>query len=156
MHVKSEPSAFWLGWRCILGLAASSKTAHNMMLTSECVLNLPSVKEVAAIDRLARTTGSNPVPESKMRKGYRHEFDKFGIAALTPAVSETVGPPRVRECPVQLEAIVEATHRIAEKDSRQSGNLVCIEVRIQRVQVEESILMSGESNPRVQVSKPRC
>ena len=156
MHVKSEPSAFWLGWRCILGLAASSKTAHNMMLTSECVLNLPSVKEVAAIDRLARTTGSNPVPESKMRKGYRHEFDKFGIAGLTPVVSETVGPPRVRECPVQLEAIVEATHRIAEEDSRQSGNLVCIEVRIQRVQVEESILMSGESNPRVQVSKPRC
>ena len=131
MHVKSEPSilyfgtpvvlistlnedetynlapmssAFWLGWRCILGLAASSKTTQNMMRTGECVLNLPSVEEVAAVDRLARTTGSNPVPESKMRKGYRYEFDKFGLAGLTPAVSETVGPPRARECPLQLEA----------------------------------------------------
>ena len=131
MHIKSEPSilyfgtpvvlistqnedgtynlapmssAFWLGWRCILGLAASSKTTQNMMRTGECVLNLPSVKEVGAVNRLARTTGSNPVPESKIRKGYRHESNKFGIAGLTPVASETVVPPRVRECPVQLEA----------------------------------------------------
>jgi flavin reductase (DIM6/NTAB) family NADH-FMN oxidoreductase RutF len=60
--------------------------------------------------------------------------------------SETIAVPRVRECPVQLEAVVEATHGIAEDDSRQRGHLVCIEVRIQRVHVEESILMSGEPN----------
>lgn len=139
-------SVFWLGWRCMLGLAASSKTPQNMIRTGECVLNLPSVEEVVAVNRLARTTGSNPVPESKVRRGYRHESDKFGFAGLTPVASETVAAPRVRECPVQLEAIVEATHGIAEDDPVQSGHLVCIEVRIQRVYVEESILMNGEAN----------
>ena len=139
-------SAFWLGWRCMLGLAAGSKTPQNMIRTGECVLNLPSVEEVAAVNRLARTTGSNPVPEGKVRKGYRFEPDKFGIAGLTPVASETVAPPRVLECPVQLEAIVEATHRVAEDDSARRGYIVCIEVRIQRVHLEESILMSGESN----------
>ena len=62
------------------------------MRMDECVLNLPSLEEAVAVNRPARTTGSNPVPEFKMRKAYRHEFDKFGIAALTPVVSETVGP----------------------------------------------------------------
>ena len=128
------------------GLAASSKSPQNMIRTGECVLTLPSVKEVAAVNRLARTTGSNPVPESKVRRGYRHESDKFGFAGLTPVASETIAAPRVRECPVQLEAIVEATHGIAEDDPVQRGHLVCIEVRIQRVYVEESILMNGEAN----------
>ena len=139
-------SAFWLGWRCMLGLAASSKTPQNMIRTGECVLNLPSVEEVDAVNRLALTTGSNPVPQSKIRKGYRYEPDKFGVAGLTPVASETVSAPRVGECPVQLEAIVEATHNIAADDPAQRGMLVCIEVRIQRVHLEESILMSGAYN----------
>lgn len=173
MHIKSEPSilyfgtpvvlistlnedgtsnlapmssAFWLGWRCILGLSAKSKTTQNMIRTGECVLNLPSVEEVAAVNRLARTTGSNPVPESKIHKGYRYESDKFRIAKLTSMASETVAAARVQECPVQLEAVVEVTHGIAEDDSRQRGHLVCIEVRIQRVHIKESILMDGELN----------
>ena len=52
-------SMFWLGWRCMLGLDASSKTTENMIRTGECVLNLPSVENVAAVNRLARLTGSN-------------------------------------------------------------------------------------------------
>ena len=50
-------SAFWLGWRCLLGLAGTSKTTQNIMRTGECVLNLPSVDNVAAVNLLARTTG---------------------------------------------------------------------------------------------------
>lgn len=139
-------SAFWLGWRCVLGIAASSKTAQNLMRTGECALSLPSVKEVASVNRLALTTGSNPVPEYKARKGYRYEADKFGIAGFTPVASETVIAPRVQECPVQLEAIVKAVHGIADDDPAQRGHILCIEVRIQRVHVEESILMDGQSN----------
>jgi flavin reductase (DIM6/NTAB) family NADH-FMN oxidoreductase RutF len=81
-------SVFCLGWRCLPGLAAFSKTTQNMLRTGECVLNLPSVNEVAAVNRLALTTGSDPVPAFKSSKGYRQEADKFGIAGLTPAVSE--------------------------------------------------------------------
>src|SRR5580692_5086151 len=109
-------SAFWLGWRCLLGLAATSKTTQNLVRTRECVLNLPSSDNVAAVNLLARTTGSNPVPEDKVRRGYRFEHDKFGIAGLTPAPSETVSPPRILECPVQLEATIEAIHGVAEDD----------------------------------------
>lgn len=139
-------SAFWLGWRCMLGFGAFSKTPQNMVRTGECVLNLPSVHEVAAVNRLALTTGSNPVPEFKLRNGYQHEPDKFGIAGLTPMASETVAPPRVQECPVQLEAVVAATHRLAEGDAALRGLIVSFEVRIQRVHVDESILMGGEPN----------
>lgn len=50
-------SAFWLGWRCTLGLDASSKTTENLIRGGECVLNLPSPDEVAAVDRLAPPLG---------------------------------------------------------------------------------------------------
>jgi flavin reductase (DIM6/NTAB) family NADH-FMN oxidoreductase RutF len=60
--------------------------------------------QVDAINRLSRLTGSNPVPAGKALRGYRYHADKFGIAGLTPVASETVAPPRVLECPIQLEA----------------------------------------------------
>lgn len=50
-------SAFWLGRRCVLGLTVRSKTPQNARHTGECALNLPSDGLVAAVDRLARTTG---------------------------------------------------------------------------------------------------
>ena len=55
-------SAFWLGWRCMLGFEAVSKTPQNIIRTGECVINLPSVDQVDAVNRLAMTTGSDPVP----------------------------------------------------------------------------------------------
>jgi len=137
-------SAFWLGWRCVLGLSAVSKTTQNLGRTGECVLNLPSVDLVGAVDRLARTTGSNPVPEVKLRRGYRFVHDKFEIAGLTPVPSEMVTAPRVRECPVQLEAKVAAMHGLAEGDPALSGRTVVIELRILRVHLEQSILLPGE------------
>jgi flavin reductase (DIM6/NTAB) family NADH-FMN oxidoreductase RutF len=139
-------SAFWLGWRCMLGLGVHSKTPQNMLRTGQCVLNLPSVNQVSAVNRLAKTTGSNPVPERKLKRGYRFEADKFGISDFTPIPSVTVDAPRVLECPVQMEAVVEGTHYMAENDPQQRGGVVCIEVRIQRVHLEESILMDGEPN----------
>jgi flavin reductase (DIM6/NTAB) family NADH-FMN oxidoreductase RutF len=139
-------SAFWLGWRSILGLAGMSKTPQNMRRTGECVLNLPSVDNVESVNRLARTTGSNPVPEAKGRRGYRYVPDKFGVSGLTPVPSETVSAPRVLECPVQLEATVEAVHNMADDDATQRGRIVTFEVRIRRVHLEEAILMDGDRN----------
>ncbi len=136
-------SAWWLGWRCMLGLSTGSKTPKNMLRTGECVLNLPSVSEVEAVNRLARTTGSNPVPEGKLRRGYRHVADKFGLAGLTPVPAASVAAPRVLECPVQLEATVMAAHGLAEDDIKIRGRLVAIEVRIRRVFVEEKISVRG-------------
>ena len=86
-------SAWWLGWRCMLGLARSSKTTENMLRTGECVLNLPSDEMAGAVNRLARTTGSNPVPAGKMMRGYRYEKEKFAEARLT-AISGRLELPR--------------------------------------------------------------
>jgi flavin reductase (DIM6/NTAB) family NADH-FMN oxidoreductase RutF len=139
-------SVFWLGWRCMLGLDASSKTTENMLRTGECVLNLPSVENVAAVDRLARLTGSNPVPGPKQSRGYAHEKGKFEIAGLTPVPSVTVTPPRVLECPVQMEAVVAAKHDLMQDDDVVRGAIVTFEVRIQRVHLHPDILMTGKTN----------
>ena len=45
--------------------------------------------------------------------GYRHEADRFGLAGLTPVSCHDVAPPRVAECPVNLEATLEAVHPLA-------------------------------------------
>lgn len=173
MHIKSEPSIlyfgtpvvlistknknntdnlapmssiFWLGWRCMIGLAASSQTTYNLMQTRQCVLNLPSINEACAVNKLAKTTGTNPVPPGKLQKGYRHEEHKFEIAGLTKQESETISPPRVKECPVQMEAVVEAVHGLADGDINIRGKIITFELRIQRVYLDEEILMNGHVN----------
>lgn len=139
-------SAFWLGWRCMLGLGAASKTTQNLLRSGECVLNLPSENEVGGVNRLALTTGSNPVPAYKHARGYRHVADKFGLAGFTPVAAETVRAPRVRECPVQLEAVLASTHALAAEDEALRGRTMTLELRIQRVHLERSVLAPGEPN----------
>jgi flavin reductase (DIM6/NTAB) family NADH-FMN oxidoreductase RutF len=139
-------SAWWVGWRCMLGLASNSKTTENMLRTGECVLNLPSANLVDAVDRLARTTGSNPLPAGKIKRGYRHEKNKFEISGLTPLPGETVAAPRAAECPVQIEAKVAHVHQMAQEDDVWRGNLVAIELRVTRVHAHPEIIMDGEPN----------
>lgn len=139
-------SAWWLGWSCMLGFGARSQTPANLLRTGECVLNLPSVAQVSAVDRLARTTGSNPVPPHKVAMGYEYEPDKFGVAGLTPVPALSVQPPRVAECPVQLEAVLAASHPLAADDPDRQGKLVGLEVRIVKVHVEESLHLEGAAD----------
>lgn len=139
-------SAWWLGRSCLLGFGARSHTPANILRTGECVLNLPSVEQVAAVDRLARTTGSDPVPAHKQMMGYRFERDKFGVAGLHAEASELVRPPRVRECPVQLEAALERGHPLADSDPELRGRLVAIEVRILRVHIDPALRLPDHSD----------
>jgi flavin reductase (DIM6/NTAB) family NADH-FMN oxidoreductase RutF len=97
-NVAPMSSAWWLGRSCLLGFGARSHTPANIRRTGECVLNLPSVDQVAAVNRLARTTGSLPVPPHKVAMGYRHERDKLAVAGLTPLAADVVAPPRIAEC----------------------------------------------------------
>jgi flavin reductase (DIM6/NTAB) family NADH-FMN oxidoreductase RutF len=139
-------SAWWLGRSCLLGFGARSKTPQNLLRQGECVINLPSVEQVAAVDRLARTTGSNPVPPHKQAMGYRYEADKFAVAGLTADPSELVAPPRVRECPVQLEATVERGHPLAADDPDRAGKLVGIEVTVRRIHIAPELVMEGTTD----------
>ena len=139
-------SAWWLGQRCVLGLATVSKTTRNLLRTGQCVLNLPSDSMAGVVDRIARTTGSNPVPEGKRRRGYRFLADKFGTARLTPVASLTVRPPRALECPVQMEAELEAAHPIAEADPAWRGRSLALHVRVRKIHASTDILMDGEAD----------
>jgi len=139
-------SAFWLGWRCILGLDASSKTTENLLRTGELVLNLPSPAQVDAVDRLARLTGSDPVPAAKQMRRYSHEKDKWTVSGLTPVASETVQPPRAVECPIQMEAVLSQTNDFMADDAQWRVGINVFEVRIQRAHAHPSILMEGVEN----------
>jgi flavin reductase (DIM6/NTAB) family NADH-FMN oxidoreductase RutF len=155
-NIAPISSVFWLGWRAMLGFEAVSQTARNIIRTGECVINLPSHDQVDCINRLSRTTGSNPVPAGKALRGYRHAADKFGIAGLTPIASETVAPPRVLECPIQLEATLVRAHSVMADDYDYSQHerskectlegITCLEVRIQRVHVAPSLLAADDEN----------
>jgi flavin reductase (DIM6/NTAB) family NADH-FMN oxidoreductase RutF len=128
-------SAWWLGWSCMLGLGQMGQTSDNLIRTRECVINLPSEDLVTHVDRLALTTGKDPVPEKKRQWGYRYEPSKFEIAGFTPVKSESVAPPRVLECPVQMEGVV---HDYGPFGKNVSANF--FEVHITKLHVDENIL----------------
>lgn len=127
----------------MVGFGARSQTPANIQRTGECVLNLPSVHEADAVDRLAKTTGSDPVPPHKVAMGYRHVRDKFALAGLTEVASQCVAPPRAAECPVHLEAQLEAVHPLAVRDPDRRGGLVAFELRIVRVHAAREIQLAG-------------
>ena len=143
-NLATMSSAFWLSWRCILGLATASKTTENLKLTGEAVLNLPSSAQVDRVDRIALTTGSDPVPKGKQVRSYRTERHKFETAGFHRVASETVVPPHAAECLVQMEAVVEHWRDLAERDPAVRGRTVVFEVRIQRVHLARSILKGGD------------
>lgn len=146
VNVAPISSAWFLGWTAMLGFDRTSKTPENLQRTGECVLNLPSVELAPHVDRLALTTGSHSLPLHKRFLGYRVERDKLGASELTPTPSELVRPPRLAECPIQLEARLEAAHPIAARDPRLAVAALAVEVRVLRVHVDEALLEGNESH----------
>ncbi len=106
-------SAWALGWHLALGLGRAGKSVENLERAGECVLNLPSSDLWPAVERLAPLTGKNPVPAHKAAQ-FRFEEDKFSAAGLTPAPSALVTPPRVQECPLQIEARLESIQPLGD------------------------------------------
>jgi flavin reductase (DIM6/NTAB) family NADH-FMN oxidoreductase RutF len=129
----------------MLGLGAKGHTAQNLLREKECVLNLASVAQVEAVDRLARTTGSNPVPPHKVAMGYRYERDKLGIAKLTTHPSDLVRPGRIAECPVQLEAVLETSRPFGTRPDKDI-TAIAFEVRVVRAHVDPAILLDGQKD----------
>jgi flavin reductase (DIM6/NTAB) family NADH-FMN oxidoreductase RutF len=142
-------SSFWgLGWTMVLGLLRDTQTLDNLHRQPDCVVNVPSPDLWEAVERLAPLTGKNPVPSEKSAK-FRFERDKFAAAGLTPQASESVKAPRVRECPVQLEATVNHTHMLqGEPRLNKLGGGAAVEVRILKAHVRSDfILRDNYVNP---------
>lgn len=144
VNVAPMSSAWWLGWSCMLGLDASSHTVRNLQRTGECVLNLTSQQNAEAVNRLAFTTGSASVPLHKKRLGYRSVTDKLGHGQLQIVASSQIQPPRLLECPVHLEAVVERIRPFARRDPKLAIAACSVEVRIVATHVDDSLLTDDD------------
>ena len=119
------------------------------MRTKKVVLNMPddSPEMVAAINRLARTTGTPEPIAWKISAGYKYVGDKWTHSGLTPQQSEVPGmPPRIQECPVQMEAEVIAAHPMMTESNDLSGATFAIEVKILKVHVRPDWIMPDHAN----------
>lgn len=129
-------SAWALGRTVVLGIGAEGQTARNLQERPELVINVPGPEQWRAVERLAPLTGRDPVPAAKAGV-FRFERDKFAAAGLRPEPSETVGPSRVAECPLQLEARAERVRPGA------SGGFVIAEAEVLRVHADPRIVVPG-------------
>ncbi len=129
-------SSLWcLGQVAVLGLSTRGRTFENLKRTGEVVINLASPELAAAVDRLALTTGSNPVPEYKAAIGTVHVADKFAHAGLTPKASRMVTPPYVGEAQIVLEGRIAGMLPVGE-----AAVHAAIEVRILATYCDEALL----------------
>ncbi|KAF5660702.1 hypothetical protein FCIRC_12060 [Fusarium circinatum] len=139
-------SVWWLGHRCLLGLASGSQTTFNLFRTKHCVINLPSADMAHYINPIAKTTGTPTVPPGKQDRGYTHCKDKFAASGLTQHASDLVQPPRISECPVQMEAELTNSMDLMQDVPDRKGLLVAIEVKILRTHVRNDLRMEGYAN----------
>ncbi|KAL6903167.1 hypothetical protein GGI43DRAFT_433219 [Trichoderma evansii] len=117
--------------RCVLGLAAESKTPQNILRTGQCVINLPDDTMTHHVNLLADTTGTEHPSASKIDRGYRYVKDKWTCAQLTPQESDLVRPRRILECPDFPDL---------------KGAVVAIELKVLRTHVVDEIRMPGYPN----------
>lgn len=129
-------SAWALGRTVVLGLGREGQTAHNLGSRPGLVLSLPGPGLWPAVERLAPLTGRDPVPPGKPA-GCRYEPDKFGAAGLTAVPSRSVRPPRVAECPFQMEARAERVRPDV------SGAFVLVETVVSAVHADPRIVVPG-------------
>jgi flavin reductase (DIM6/NTAB) family NADH-FMN oxidoreductase RutF len=130
-------SAWALGYTVVLGLGRSGQTLANRARTGECVINLPSAELWSNVERLAPLTGMYPVPEAKADQ-FSYEPRKFEAAGLTAQASEVVTPPRVAECPLQLEAEVVGITPIGADATAAS-----VEARVVAVHAMPALVIEG-------------
>jgi flavin reductase (DIM6/NTAB) family NADH-FMN oxidoreductase RutF len=104
------------------------------------VLNVPGPELWKALERLAPLTGRCPVPETEAAQ-FRYEPDKFGASGLTSLDSEIVAPPRVLECPRQMEARVRHIWEISDAKLSAIGGVATVEVSVLRVHARQDIVV---------------
>jgi flavin reductase (DIM6/NTAB) family NADH-FMN oxidoreductase RutF len=129
-------SAWALGQVVVLGLGANGQSAHNLLARPQLVINVPSPPQWEAVERLAPLTGRSPVPAHK-RDQYRHEPAKFEAAGLLPQRSDRVRPPRVAQCPLQLEAYAARIQTDATDD------FLIVEAHVVAVHADSRIVVPG-------------
>ncbi len=136
-------SAWALFDRFVCGIATASQCHENILRERECVINFPSASLWPSVEKIAHSTGRNPVPPHKARVGYKYVKDKFVQSGLTPIPSKTVKPPRIDECPIQVEGKVVATHGAGEWPGERPETFSIVEIMVTKVHAHEDIVIPG-------------
>lgn len=140
-NLTAMSSVWALDDRLVLGLGRSGQGLENLRRTGEAVVNFPSSELWQRVEALAPTTGKTEMPEWKRSLGYFHEPRKFERGGFTPLASEQVGPPRIAECPLQMEAKLLVAHPSTARAGESAFEIV--EVQVLRVHAHEGLAPDG-------------
>lgn len=143
-NITPMSSAWALADRVVIGLSGGSQGLANLMRERECVLNLADETMHAAVERMAPTSGRNPLPPWKQAAGYRHEADKFALAGFHAYPSARVAAPRIAECPLQLESrMTHYVDRPLDDWRADAGGFAIIELEVLHVHAHADIVVPG-------------
>ena len=149
-NIAPISSVWWLGWSCMIGIDATSKSTQNLKRHGQCILNLVSADLADQVNSLALLTGSEDIPLHKKLLGYKHSRDKFAHSGLTPQTAPQANGrgkvSAIKECPIQLEVSVENFINFGENDQRMAVPAYAIELKINKVSVLPDILIDGSKN----------
>ena len=140
-NITPISSAWALGPCVVLGMSSAGKGAENLLREGECTLNFPSAGSWQSVERIARTTGADPVPSYKAEAGFSFEEDKFALGGFTRQDSDCLRVPRIAECPLQFEAKLLGS-RPSAKAAAPSVHLI-VEVEVLRVHARSDIVLPG-------------
>ncbi|AZK94417.1 MULTISPECIES: flavin reductase family protein [Streptomyces] len=130
-------SAWALGQTLVLGLGPDGRTGENLLAgRRDLAVGLPGPELWPQVELLGGLTGRPPFPGDP-RGRVTHEPDKFTAAGLTPVPSELIAPPRVAECPLQMEARAAAVRYDGE------GEFLIVEAHVVRVHAAPGITVPG-------------
>ncbi len=105
-NISPMSSSWALGDCIVLGIGLGGKAIENLERYKECVINLPSPNLWDNVEKISSYTGKKAIPSYKQEIGFTYKKDKFESSGLTPLESKTVSPTRIKECPIQIEALV--------------------------------------------------
>ncbi|WP_127903482.1 flavin reductase family protein [Solirhodobacter olei] len=145
-NITPMSSAWALGRSVVLGLSSTGQGTINLLRAGECTLNFPAADLWPRVERIAPTTGANPVPTYKAEAGFAHEADKFARGGFTRQASETVAPPRIAECPLQFEARLLAQHESMQDWAGQPSRPLLLEVGVDLIHAHRDIVVPGTNH----------
>jgi flavin reductase (DIM6/NTAB) family NADH-FMN oxidoreductase RutF len=144
-NITPMSSAWALADRVTIGLSGGGQGLANLLRERECVLNLASEAMHEAVERLAPTSGADPVPAWK--RNYRHAADKFALAGWHALPPLRVNAPRIAEAPLQLEArLLHAAERPLEAWRGAAGGYFTLELEVLEVHAHADIVVPGTSH----------
>ncbi len=143
-NITPMSSAWALADRIVLGLGSSSQGLENLRTRPECVLNLPSAELWESVEKIARATGRARVPPHKARIGYEYVGDKFALGGFDELPSRFVRPPRIGQCPLQIEARVVDIHETGGALSTDRSDIpMIVETQVLHVHAQDGIVVQG-------------